>query len=60
MTSASSAPDLPPVPGGMHEYKALEVRLSGGGAWKASEEKLQDGAAPHAGPLGWLRGSAQA
>ena len=46
----------------MQEYKALEVRLLGGGAWKASEEKLQeaDGASPHAGPLGWQRGSAQA
>ena len=62
LTSFCSAPDLPPVPGGMIEYKALEVNLFGGGALKALEEKLgePDGASPRARPLGWHCRSPQA
>ena len=62
LTSFSSAPDLTPANGGMAEYKALEVKLFGGGALKALEEKLgeADGASPHARPLGWHCRSPQA
>ena len=62
LTSYCCAPDVPAVPKGMDEYKALEVKHFGGGALKALEEKVgeADGASPHARHLCWQRRSAQA